>query len=228
MSTHNFYSSILGSVIGTILTHPLDTLKTNFQVSKYSLLKTFNDFNKQNKGKLIKNYYRGLKLPLLAIPLEKGFVFNLDNYLYDKYNNRFLSGSISGVNAGILVNIIENIKLNQQIKRNIKNISKVSLLTKGLPLTMFREGLGYGIYFYSYHNYYHKSLNSFLAGGLSGLTAWVLIYPFDRIKTLIQTGHKMNIQWNTLYHGSSISFIRAFLFHGLVFQLYESFNLYLI
>jgi len=227
MSNHNFYSSIYGSMISTLLTHPLDTLKTNFQVSKDSLVTTFRNFNKNNKGNLIRNYYRGLMVPLLTIPVEKGLVFNLDNYLYNKFNNRFISGIVAGVNAGVLVNIIENIKLNQQIKRDIRNVPKLSLLTTGLPMTMFREGIGYGIYFYSYHNLYHKNLNAFLAGGLSGLTAWIFIYPFDRVKTLIQTGNKVNIRFNNLYHGSSISLLRAFLFHGLVFEFYESLNFYL-
>lgn len=227
MSNHNFYSSIYGSIISTIITHPIDTLKTNFQISKDSLVTTFRNFNKQNQGKLIINYYRGLKVPLFAIPVEKGVVFNLDNYLFEKFNNRFLSGIVAGLNAGVLVNIIENIKLNQQIKRNISNLPKLSLLTKGLGSTVTREGLGYGIYFYSYHNFYHKKLNPFLAGGLSGLTAWILIYPFDRVKTLVQTGHQVTINFNNLYHGSSISLLRAFLFHGLVFQFYESFNHYL-
>lgn len=226
---NKFYSSIFASLFGTILSHPIDTLKTNQQISGlkvFDVVKKIN-MNSINKKELIRNYYRGIKYPLMFVPIEKGIVFNMDNYLYNKLNNRIYSGLCSGIVAGFFVNFIENLKINQQNLYNKNNIklSFNKLLTKGLGQTLIREGIGYTIYFKTFHDYYNPILPTFVAGGLAGMSAWLVIYPFDRIKTMVQSGTSLDgLRLNNIYRGCGLSLFRAMLMHGTVFYMIDQIN----
>jgi len=217
------YKSIVSSFVGVIASHPIDTVKTNKQVGNIS---TFNIIKKihsnKNIGNVFKQYYKGIKYPLLFVPIEKGLVFNFDNYLYKQCEDRTLSGLGAGIGAGFFVNFVENYKINKQNIFNKNNVSFISRFTNGLNQTVFREGIGYMIYFKSYHDYYKHMFPSFIAGGLSGVTAWIVIYPFDHIKTLVQTGNSIShLGVRNIYKGCSLSLARAMVMHGCVFAGYE-------
>ena len=122
---------------------------------------------------------------------------------------------------------MENLKINRQNIYNNKNIKKQNLLhlniyTKGLNQTLLREGIGYTIYFKSFNDYYKPYLPTFIAGGLSGVSAWIVIYPFDRVKTLIQSGNSVkHLNWLNIYKGCGLSLLRAMIMHGCVFYFVE-------
>lgn len=214
---NKYYSSVLSSYFGIIISHPVDTVKTNQQISGEKLYPLLRKLNSQG----YKSYYKGIKFPLMFVPLEKGIVFNLDNYLYKKTKNHLYSGFGAGVVAGFFVNFIENYKINQQNLYNMNNINGV--FTNGLKHTLLREGVGYTIYFKSYYDYYNKIFPNFIAGGLSGVTAWIVIYPFDRVKTLVQTGNSIkHLNIRNIYQGCGLSLLRAMLMHGTVFYFYEN------
>jgi hypothetical protein len=68
---------------------------------------------------------------------------------------------------------------------------------KGFWATFNRDGVSTGLYFliyYSIKDYRKKnklkfdSLEKCLAGGLAGLVTWFVTFPFDTIKSIIQTG----------------------------------------
>jgi len=187
-----YYSSILSAIIGTVASHPLDTLKTNQQISGKKLYDVIKSFNNSKK----------------------------------EVNNHMISGLGAGLTAGFFVNFIENLKINQQNIYNTKeSIVNKNTFTKGLKHTLLREGLGYTIYFKTYNDYYKNILPVFFAGGLSGVTAWVVIYPFDKIKTLTQSGITVkNVDIKNLYHGCGLSLMRAFIMHGIVFYLMDKIN----
>jgi len=147
---------------------------------------------------------------------------SFDNYLYEKCGNRIYSGFGAGIVAGFFVNFVENTKINQQniYKGNNKN-TKFNL-TKGLSQTLCREGIGYTIYFKTFNDYYNPVLPTFVAGGLSGVTAWVVIYPFDRVKTLVQSGNSVkHLNVLNIYKGCGLSLVRAMIMHGCVFYFVE-------
>lgn len=228
------YSSVLAAIIGTVISHPIDTLKTNQQISGLKINKVIKKLHSSNIKLLVRNYYRGLSFPLMFIPIEKGIVFNMNSYFFKKYNSHLISGLISGITAGFFVNFIENFKINQQnmitknkkkpIQQYIKLIN-YKLFTQGLPHTLMREGLGYTIYFKVFNDYYKHIFPTFIAGGLSGVTAWVFIYPFDRIKTMVQSNTSTkNLNIYNIYRGCSLSLARAMLMHGTVFYLIEKIN----
>ena len=84
----------------------------------------------------------------------------------------------------------------------------------------------------------HEWASSALAGGCSGALTWALIYPFDVIKTRIQTTsmqtppsqRRMSFiyrsivnqhGWRYLFRGLGITLFRAFPVNGIIFPVYE-------
>lgn len=79
---------------------------------------------------------------------------------------------------------------------------------------------------------------SAIAGGLTGALTWAVVYPFDVIKTQIQTApvntpqHERTIAavtakivkehgWKRLFRGLSVTCLRAFPVNGIIFPVYE-------
>jgi solute carrier family 25 carnitine/acylcarnitine transporter 20/29 len=126
-------------------------------------------------------------------------VFGTYNYLKNQQNYSVaISGGISGFIASAIVSPYERIKILTQTNKKItKEILKPSYLFKGLSATFTREIPGFAIYFSTYEylkNKFYTEKNkeitiysSFIFGGISGSTAWLFIYPQDRIKTIIQS-----------------------------------------
>jgi solute carrier family 25 carnitine/acylcarnitine transporter 20/29 len=127
-------------------------------------------------------------------------------------------------------------------------------LYKGFLPTVFRETPGFGIYFTTYNylknnnnannnanNYLNTFiLNTFIFGALSGLSAWIFIYPSDLIKTKYQAQNSTSLlniihniwQENNInnnfirglsnyYKGFNLAIMRALPLHGGVFLGYE-------
>ena len=232
---NEFIYGCCGGIFGTIISHPVDTIRINLQ----SLKKPKYD---------IKSLYKGILSPLIGIGIEKAIVFgsyNLTMEFLEKQNkitpkNKLYYQLISGVSAGltstIVVTPVEYFKISYQNQSTIK-LRDITFknLYRGWTATLFREVPGYGIYFYTYNkitSYFGKnSLSIFAAGGLSGLSAWICIYPADYIKTRMQyyqtpfsTTTKNILKENGLlgmYKGCSLALARAFILHCGVFTAYE-------
>lgn len=84
----------------------------------------------------------------------------------------------------------------------------------------------------------HTWFASALAGGLTGALTWAIVYPFDVIKTQIQTSplntprNERTIAvvtskivkeqgWKHLFRGLSVTCLRAFPVNGIIFPVYE-------
>jgi len=84
----------------------------------------------------------------------------------------------------------------------------------------------------------HTWFASAIAGGLTGALTWAIVYPFDVIKTQIQTApvntpkHERTIAvvtakiikehgWQRLFRGLSVTCLRAFPVNGIIFPVYE-------
>jgi solute carrier family 25 carnitine/acylcarnitine transporter 20/29 len=181
---NDFISGSLGGLTGVLISHPIDTIKTRIQIG------TVNNIKSAIK---MRNFYSGIKPPLLGIPLEKSIVFGFYNLGKNYGLNNFWSGIIGGFMSTLIVTPIEYLKINLQNKNTIdyKNL-KIKNIYKGFIPTVCRETPGFGIYFTTY-NYLNNNYNSqksylrnFCYGGLSGLFAWIFIYPSDLVKTRLQ------------------------------------------
>ncbi len=227
---NDFICGSLGGLTGVILSHPIDTIKTRIQ-SGNTIKNALN----------MKKFYSGIKAPIIGIPLEKSIVFGF--YEFSKKNglNNFWSGIIGGLMSTIIVTPVEYFKINYQNKNNIniyKDI-KIKNIYKGFIPTIFRETPGFGIYFSSYnylnnnYNVNKSYLNNFIFGGMSGLFAWIFIYPSDLIKTIKQ--NKLNTKnlkeiittiykengFKGFYKGFHYAAARAIPLHSGVFLGYE-------
>ncbi len=220
----NYYiKGCISGMTGILLSHPVDSIKTHYQIQK----------NLINYKYTISNLYKGLASPLVGVGLEKAIVFGTYNYIKNITNNIPLSGAVSGLAASLIVSPYERIKIMKQTnqKINLRDCNP-AFIFRGLSATFTREIPGFAIYFSTYEGlkkYYNISNNipaSFIFGGLSGMTAWIFIYPQDRIKTILQSQTKNNSVndiikkiYNTggfkqFYKGFSFALARAVLLHS--------------
>ena len=198
----------IGGMFGVLLSHPLDTIKTHVQTGK--LLSSFKPS--------IHNFYKGLSIPLLGVGFEKAIVFGAYTTMLNETNSIALSGAIAGLTASLIVSPYERLKILKQSSQTftLKDIVKPSFLFKGLTTTFTREVPGFAIYFsvYEYlkkvnftnHNKDITGIASFVYGGISGLSAWIFIYPQDKIKTIVQsnTNYNTNANSNIGYKSNTI------------------------
>jgi hypothetical protein len=194
---NHYVKGALSGMFGILISHPVDSIKTFMQTNK-----NLSGFNYKPT-----HLYRGILSPLLGVGLEKSLVFGTYNYLHTKQKlNIPISGAISGFVASLIVSPYERIKILHQNQTEFKWMQcvKPNFLFKGLSATFTREVPGFAIYFSTYEylkNKFYVSrgkqidiVSSFVFGGISGSTAWLFIYPQDRIKTIIQSNNNGNIK----------------------------------
>lgn len=229
-----FVCGMIGGMVGTLFSHPVDTIKTRIQSLKANTIM---------QAIKMDNLYRGISAPLVGIGFEKFIVFGF----YSECKKRGLSDGISGLVGGfastLVVVPVDRIKIIMQNKERITpSIFMPKSLYKGFGITLFRETPGFGIYFTTY-NILTKKFNqdktlskSFVFGSISGLTSWIFIYPSDLIKTRYQAVKETNITKSIsnvikniyktegvkgFYRGFSLAMLRAIPLHGGVFLGYE-------
>lgn len=238
-----FAAGALSGMSGVILSHPIDTIKTNIQK---------NGFINRNDFKNVRSLYRGILSPLCGVALEKAIVFGMYNKTQQFFENKnrnitlinAISGGIAGLSASMIVTPYERIKILLQNGNKLSgNYFKPSSLYCGLSMTFTREVPGFMIYFsvyeqlkYNFNTKQNKpisSIEAFIYGGISGGTAWIFIYPQDRIKTLIQSSTAYIKSNNILYYvkyivnnggfykGFSWALYRALLLHSGTFAMME-------
>ena len=239
----HFMCGCFGGIIGTLLSHPFDTIRIKTQMNGNSI---YSNIRGIYNYKGLQGFYRGIHSPLLAISLEKSIVFgvynNLANFGYfkNRYANEAFSGYMAGVAASLFVAPMEAIKINQQHHPNYKlshcihDLHMSGSMFKSLGPTLWREPPGFAIYFSVYNRLidittdntlYHK----FVYGSLAGCISWIFIYPADVIKTRLQLDHTMGLidhikyayNEKILYRGFSLSILRAIPLHGGAFFGYE-------
>lgn len=233
MDVSFFLKGSVSGMVGILLSHPCDTIKTCVQ----------------NKLPIPTNpiqLYRGIMSPLFGVGLEKAVVFGTFNNtkkIFSQYNSTLatpIAGGVSGFMASFIVTPVERIKILIQSnnKFEYKTISP-KFLFKGLTATFSRETPGFAIYFSLYETLKTNTtsftnIHSFIYGGLSGATAWAFIYPQDRIKTIMQTDMKTSTSFleigkhiitndgvRGLYKGFKWALCRAVPLHAATFATME-------
>ena len=240
-----FAIGAISGMSGVIISHPIDTIKTNIQKNG-----VFNRSQLNTATKL----YRGIWSPLLGVGFEKAIVFGMYAKTQSVFENgerdlplaNAISGAVAGLSASFLVTPYERIKILLQNGTSIQsNTFTLGSLFRGLSMTFTREVPGFAIYFTTYewmkYNFHTKQrqpfqhYHSFLYGGASGAAAWIFIYPQDRIKTIIQSavmenrenGKGLTYYWNYIrktggfYKGFSWALYRAILLHSGTFAMME-------
>tara|TARA_B100000427_G_C15370647_1_gene534187 strand:- start:67 stop:777 length:711 start_codon:yes stop_codon:yes gene_type:complete len=227
---NEFMYGCVGGIFGTIVSHPIDTIRINLQSSKipnYSFL----------------SLYKGILTPVLGIGVEKAIVFGtynltknmLPNTTRDTIMGDFISGVNAGLSSTLVVTPVEYFKIIYQNNSRIKFKQLcIKEMYRGWTATLFRETPGYGIYFATYNKltetFGKNPCTIFISGGLAGLNAWVFIYPADYIKTRMQyfkTPFRETAKGIlkdgvlAMYKGCTLALVRAFVLHCGVFTAYE-------
>ena len=227
-----FAFGYIAGMTGIIASHPFDTVKTCIQDKKRIPL-------------TLSGLYRGILPPLLGVGLEKAIVFGTFQNTIDYTHSNAISGALAGLTASIVVTPVERIKILLQTSSSsgirFAELAKMSSLFKGLGATWTREIPGFAIYFSVFNELKDKTptmtpYHSFGYGMCAGATAWVFIYPQDRIKTYLQSkidteikvGYKSAIQdilrdggIMKLYRGFSFALMRAVPLHATTFTVME-------
>lgn len=239
----HFISGWISGISAIIVSHPIDTIKTNIQERK-----------PVNYG--FRSLYRGLAAPLVGVGLEKAIVFGTYESTIPYTGSNVWSGAMSGLAASFIVTPFERMKILLQTNQKVLGSGNIF---QGLSATFYRETPGFAIYFATY-NYlkekrnslfleycFHKddvpditSLEAFTFGGLSGCSAWLFIYPQDRIKTHVQAcrDKKMGFHdglkevlkdggYRGLYRGFHFALMRAIPLHATAFMTMELCKKYL-
>lgn len=225
----NYISGCISGVSAILVSHPIDTIKTNYQ-ERLPI--------KVNPRTL----YKGIVPPMIGIGLEKALVFGTYNTSYNYTQSHALSGAISGFTASFIVTPYERLKILYQTNKQTQSLS-FRYLFRGLSATFYREVPGFTIYF-SVYNYlkskteltYSRDIEmyeAFVYGGLSGAFSWIFIYPQDRIKTHIQSSEsKISLYQGCkdivrdggvkgLYRGFQFALLRAIPLHAMAFMVNE-------
>ena len=231
-NTYNYYlNGALSGMFGIVLSHPIDTCKTHIQTGNKIVSLPIN----------VRSLYKGISAPLLGVGFEKALVFGTYNYFLKQFKNTNIidigvnaipiSGAIAGLTASIVVTPYERFKI---LKQNSQKVLLTDLsprfLFKGLSATFTREVPGFAIYFsvyesLKYHTFtkYNTNIDYFSAfayGGLSGITAWIFIYPQDRIKTILQS----SLQSNSVKRIGFTSVMREIYAKGGIKHFYSGFS----
>ena len=142
-----------------------------------------------------------------------------------KTNNKLLSGFLSGLVLSPITNVIELYKIKYQT-----HITKKIPIYRGIYSTTLRDTIGFSIYFssFDYMNNYNidinKDIQTLLSGGFAGVFSWIFSYPFDVIKTRMQTDNILMIdaiKKGYLFNGLGLCLSRCFLVNSVGFYLYD-------
>jgi len=228
----NFGYGYLAGMMGIVVSHPIDTLKTHYQ-----------QFNRL----VFKNLYRGIIPPIIGVGLEKAVVFGVYESTIKYTQSDIISGGLAGLSASIVVTPFERLKILLQTGQDLNGFKNINLF-QGLSATLTRETPGFAIYFYVYNKLKHNNpdirdihpIKSFGYGALAGTAAWTFIYPQDRIKTHIQAARDKKIGFfeafsyirktegiTSFYRGFHLALCRAIPLHATAFTTVELCKKYL-
>lgn len=180
----------------------------------------------------------------------------------NKHLSYFMSGCMAGLSTLPFVIPLELIKCNQQVNfqgktkkenRFLKKTQHIYRKTglmgfyKGSCVTFNRDVFSTGLYFliyYAFKDYWKRKYFEFdskqkaTAGALSGIAVWVINYPFDTVKTIIQTSPMKSNRENRkqievfkelysqggvreIYRGASPSLLYSIAFSAFMFVFFE-------
>ena len=185
----------VAGLTSTILGHPLDTIKTHLQTNR----RFRNSFHVAKE--LRYGIFRGMAPPLVNAVVMNTVMFSVFHRVNELVGNPFVAGMFSGFATAMISTPTDYVKIHAQITGRqswlILKATSPALLYKGHVANLGREGLFTLVYLGLYHHlvsYQREESGLILVAATSSMTgalAWVISYPFDTIKTLIQSGGSM-------------------------------------
>ena len=135
------------------------------------------------------------------------------------FDNYYLKGCISGMSGIIISHPVDSIKTHYQTN-NKKFIYNFKNLYRGISSPLLGVGLEKAIVFGTY-NYFRTHCNIPISGAIAGLTASLIVSPYERIKIMKQTNQPINFRPSFLFKGLSATFTREVPGFAIYFSTYE-------
>ena len=211
LRTHfiNGISGLVAGACGTLVGHPLDTIKIQLQVGDLKQKAKINSSN-------IIHLYRGFIPPLVTSGIAQFMIMSLyenikTNYLHKfTLNNNitslqstFIAATIAGGFTSFISTPIQLIKIQQQssiaplsVRQCIRGIVTQrgwSGLFHGSVPVGFIEGFGRGVYMLCYEYLKNELSNNnpnditmnirIISAASAGSISWIVMYPMDSIKS---------------------------------------------
>lgn len=241
---------------------PFDIVKVRLQSRKeHSIIKAVQNIY-THEGILA--FWNGSLFPIMLSSISGSIIFSV-NALFqrrirdykgsDHLNKKelFLAGAGTGIVFSHFLTPVDHIKIKIQVqnKLNVK-LYKNSVdcflkifqeygirgIYKGYFITMLREFVGCGSYFFFY-NYFKQQketgspLKIMFYGGLTGTLAWNMIFLIDNVKSKIQSDSLANPYYNNLHAFKHLGYrdfargylpgcIRSFPVNAITFLVYET------
>ena len=230
--------------------------KNFLQASKLTLLKEGPFAFYKGVTPLIPSIAPYMSLAFVGFEHGKQVVSSKSNQKYLSLGQLAIAGFISGIYTTPLIGPAERIKCLAQTRsqkssvlvKEIYQSNGVKTFFKGGTFTFLRETIGAAFYFGTYHflkqEYLKKNpdkkhfpvVNNLLYGGLAGISMWLIVTPFDVVKSRIQTAPESVSSKETLkiirqdvgkngikilYRGLSACIMRAFPANAACFLGYE-------
>lgn len=196
-------SSIYGVSLAEILTLPICTIKTIYQVENLNI--------RDSVKKIYRNPSTIYKSTIPAVAAQiysstyKLFLFTyFQSYFHKAYEIMILSAIIS-VSALIVTHPLDYFRVSYQINSSIGNN-----YFKGIVPNIMKATIG-GITYLPIrqiikNNYPH--LESWKAGLYSALISTIIVHPFDYFKTYLLGNNHSNINFMKSYRGIHINLLR--------------------
>ena len=147
------------------------------------------------------------------------------------YDNYYMKGCMSGMFGIILSHPVDSIKTHFQTSQNKKFRYNFTNMYRGITSPLLGVGLEKALVFGTY-NYCHNNLNLgiMMSGAISGLTASVIVSPYERIKIMRQTNQNVSIKMCMtpafMFKGLSATFTREIPGFAIYFSTYEGLKKY--
>ena len=150
---------------------------------------------------------------------------NNNNLVTHSYITQYINGGLSGMCGIVLSHPIDTIKTHIQTGHKLTTFSpSFTNFYKGISSPLLGVGIEKAIVFGTYNYIYSKTENIPLSGAISGLTASLIVTPYERIKILKQNSQVISIKdinIRFLYKGFTPTFFREMPGFAIYFTTYE-------
>ena len=147
------------------------------------------------------------------------------------YLNQYLYGGISGMCGVLISHPLDTVKTHIQTGNTLSTFKpSIRNLYKGLSIPIIGVGIEKAIVFGTYNYALQNTGNIPLSGAIAGLTASIIVSPYERLKILKQSSHNISLKESLnlkfLFRGLSATFTREVPGFAIYFTVYENLKYY--